>query len=106
MWKPPSPTETPRSPSTDETILGATTITRTKNPGRRFAQVVKLKKECVDEYKACHAAVWPEVAKQIKDCGIEDCKWVLLTWLHELSAALLSQLEALKHEDGAARIVV
>lgn len=49
--------------------------TRTKNPGRRFAQVVKLKKECVDQYKACHAAVWPEVAQQIKQCGIEDCKW-------------------------------
>lgn len=74
MWKPPSPVnEVPRSPTGSD--RASASPTRTKNPGRRFAQVVKLKKECVDEYKACHAKVWPEVAKQIKDCGIEDCKF-------------------------------
>lgn len=50
-----------------------------KNPGRWFGQVVKLKKDRVAEYKACHAKVWPEVLKQIKDCGIEDCKLTVLT---------------------------
>lgn len=44
-------------------------------PGRRFAQIVKLKPEFVDEYKKVHAAVWPEVLKQIRDCNIVDCKF-------------------------------
>lgn len=48
-----------------------------KNPGRWFAQTVKLKKDRVEEYKACHAKVWPEVLKQIKDCNIEDCMFSL-----------------------------
>jgi len=33
---------------------------------------VKLKPEYVKEYKECHAKVWPEVLKQIKDSNIED----------------------------------
>ena len=48
--------------------------TRQPNPGRRVAQIVKLKPEYVTKYKACHAAVWPEVLKQIKTCNIRDCK--------------------------------
>jgi L-rhamnose mutarotase len=47
--------------------------TKQKNPGRRYAQIVKLKPEFYDEYKKVHHAVWPEVLKQIKDCKIEDC---------------------------------
>lgn len=72
MWKAPSPTEASQSP------LGAGAdfaTAKTKNPGRRFAQVIKLKKECLQDYKRCHANIWPEVAKQIKDCGIIDCEW-------------------------------
>lgn len=46
--------------------------TRQPNPGRRVAQIVKLKPEYVAKYKACHAAVWPEVLKQIKACNIRD----------------------------------
>lgn len=48
---------------------------RVKNPGRRYAQVVKLKPEHYERYKEVHAAVWPEVAKQIKNCNIIDCKY-------------------------------
>lgn len=55
-----------------------------KHPGRWFGQVVKLKKDRVDEYKACHAKVWPEVLKQIKDCGIEDCKLTVASLLLSL----------------------
>lgn len=44
------------------------------NAMRRFGQVIRLKKEHVEEYKACHARAWPEVLKQIKDSNIEDCK--------------------------------
>ena len=39
-----------------------------------MAQIVKLKPEHVEEYKKCHAKVWPEVLKQIKDSNIEDCE--------------------------------
>ncbi|POR32546.1 L-rhamnose mutarotase [Tolypocladium paradoxum] len=67
MWKPESPTP-PKSPPGME---GAAPP-RKRNPGRRFGQVVKLRPECVDAYKACHARIWPEVAKQIKDCNMED----------------------------------
>lgn len=45
---------------------------RIKNPGRRIAQIVKLKPEYIARYKEVHAAVWPEVLKQIKVCNIED----------------------------------
>lgn len=49
-------------------------LQRRKNPGRRIAQIVKLKPEFVDKYKEVHVRVWPEVLKQIKDCRIEDCE--------------------------------
>lgn len=39
---------------------------------RRIAQIVKLKPSSVEAYKACHAAVWPAVLAQIKDCNISD----------------------------------
>ncbi|KAI0805083.1 DUF718-domain-containing protein [Xylaria sp. FL0064] len=40
--------------------------------GRRIAQIVKLKPEFVNKYKEVHAAVWPEVLRQIKVCNIRD----------------------------------
>jgi len=38
----------------------------------RLAQIVKLKRSSLSDYKACHAAVWPAVLQQIKDCNIVD----------------------------------
>lgn len=75
MWQPSSPTEQQRRPSAAEPNL----TTRQKVEGKRVAQVVRLRKECVEEYKACHAKVWPEVLKQIKDCNMEDCKCYALS---------------------------
>jgi L-rhamnose mutarotase len=43
---------------------------------RRVGTVIYLKPEKIDEYKACHAAVWPEVLKQIEDCSIRDCEYL------------------------------
>ena len=37
---------------------------------QRMGFVIGLKREKIDEYKALHAAVWPEVLKRIKDCNI------------------------------------
>lgn len=42
-------------------------------PGRRFAQIIKLKPEFIEKYKEVHAVVWPGVLEQIKDCNINDC---------------------------------
>ena len=33
---------------------------------------MKLKKGCRDEYKARHAALWPEVRRILKDSGVYD----------------------------------
>ncbi|KAL6696822.1 hypothetical protein J3F84DRAFT_309614 [Trichoderma pleuroticola] len=69
MWQPSDES----SPSPNPPLGHSRTLSmKQKNPGRWFAQTVKLKKDRVEEYKACHAKVWPEVLKQIKDCGIED----------------------------------
>jgi L-rhamnose mutarotase len=40
---------------------------------RHVGQFLYLRPECIDEYKKCHAAVWPEVLEQIKDSNIIDC---------------------------------
>ncbi|CAG8951750.1 hypothetical protein HYFRA_00005552 [Hymenoscyphus fraxineus] len=66
LWT--SPKDAPTGRSQTPTVPAA----RLKNQGRRIAQIVKLKPEYVEEYKKCHAKVWPEVLKQIKDCNIED----------------------------------
>jgi hypothetical protein len=73
MWSKPAqsvlatpdpPAAQPLSPST----------ARQKNPGRRYAQIVRLKPEFVDKYKEVHAAVWPEVLKAIRSSNIQDCE--------------------------------
>ncbi|KAK3363676.1 hypothetical protein B0T25DRAFT_442288 [Lasiosphaeria hispida] len=62
-----------RSNSTASSLEPLSPVTsRTRHPGRRFGQIVKLKPEFIGEYKEVHAAVWPEVQKQIKDCNIQD----------------------------------
>lgn len=73
MWshKRASPSAGGSSPEAEATPSPVST--RQKNPGRRFAQIVKLKPEFIDKYKEVHAAVWPEVLKQIKECNIVDC---------------------------------
>lgn len=72
MWAKPTITPPASSPPNNNPMDQLVSPTRTKNPGRRFAQIVKLKPEFVDKYKEAHAAVWPEVLKQIKDCNIQD----------------------------------
>jgi len=69
MWSNTS-TSNPASPTTPQ--IPSTPTYRLKYQGRRVAQIVKLKPGCVEKYKECHAKVWPEVLKQIKDSNIED----------------------------------
>jgi L-rhamnose mutarotase len=44
----------------------------TSSTPRRFGQVIKLRRECLQAYKDCHAAAWPAVVQQIRDCHITD----------------------------------
>jgi L-rhamnose mutarotase len=39
---------------------------------RRFAQLIKVKPEALEEYKRIHASVWPSVLKTIKACNIRN----------------------------------
>jgi len=72
MWsKPTQPINTNSPPAAEP--LSPTSIKK-KNPGRRYAQMIKLKPDCVDKYKELHAAIWPEVLKQIKASNIQDCE--------------------------------
>lgn len=70
MWSKPTAPLSASPPNAEP--LSPTTV-KQRNPGKRFAQIVKLKPEFVDKYKEVHAAVWPEVLKQIKSCNIVDC---------------------------------
>jgi hypothetical protein len=77
LWSPPGASQ-PTSPtgplhSRHSPTSSPPPTTKTKIPGKRVAQIVKLKPEFVREYKDCHARVWPAVLKQIRDCNIEDC---------------------------------
>ncbi|KAK9417446.1 putative L-rhamnose mutarotase [Seiridium unicorne] len=73
LWQPTSPTAENAPPSPPR-LASEKDSTRQRNPGRRVAQIVKLKPEHVAEYKKCHAAVWPDVLKQIKECNIVDSR--------------------------------
>jgi hypothetical protein len=75
MWAGTS-SSNPASPTTEQ-IPSSTPSYKLKHQGRRVAQIVKLKPEFVEKYKECHAKVWPEVLKQIKECNIEDCEYII-----------------------------
>ena len=70
-----SPSGSNAAPRRRESVsLAEQYAARQRNPGRRVAQIVRLKPEFVDRYKQVHAAVWPEVLQQIKVCNIQDCE--------------------------------
>ena len=39
---------------------------------QRYGMVLKVRPEKLDEYKALHAAVWPDVLKMIAECNIRN----------------------------------
>ncbi len=39
---------------------------------QRFSSIIGLRTEKIDEYKKLHAAIWPGVAKMIRDCHIHN----------------------------------
>ncbi|KAK5167083.1 uncharacterized protein LTR77_007813 [Saxophila tyrrhenica] len=42
------------------------------NGSHRIAQIIRLKRSSLQQYKDIHASAWPAVLKQIKDCNISD----------------------------------
>ncbi|KAI5848598.1 hypothetical protein DFP73DRAFT_541722 [Morchella snyderi] len=46
--------------------------TSTTPSERRIGQYVRLRPSALEEYKKIHAAVWPDVLKQIRECNIRD----------------------------------
>ena len=38
----------------------------------RYGSIIGLRQEKVEEYKALHAAAWPDVLKMIRECGIRN----------------------------------
>jgi L-rhamnose mutarotase len=45
---------------------------------QRFGTMIHLKRECEEEYKRYHAAVWPEVLSKISECNIRNYSVFLL----------------------------
>jgi len=39
---------------------------------RRFGQVLGIRRECVEEYRAYHAKIWPEIERAIRAAGIRN----------------------------------
>ena len=39
---------------------------------KRIQQIVQVKSECLEKYKELHKNIWAGVAKQIKDCNIQN----------------------------------
>lgn len=46
---------------------------------KRYGSVIKLRSEKIEEYKALHAAVWPDVKKMIHACHIRNYSIYLRT---------------------------
>jgi L-rhamnose mutarotase len=56
---------------------------------RRFGQIIRLRPSSLSAYKALHAAAWPAVLRQIKDCHISDYS----IYLDEASMTLFATLK-------------
>ena len=39
---------------------------------KRYGSVVRIRPEKIDEYKRCHAEVWPEILSMISACNIHN----------------------------------
>ena len=56
---------------------------------KRFGQVLGIKRECIEEYRRYHVAIWPEIAHAISASGIKNYS----IYLDEPSALLFSYFE-------------
>ena len=73
MWsKPTAAAASPTSPTSPRAAEPA--ASPVARPGRRVAQVVRLRPEHAAAYRAAHASVWPEVLAAVRACNIRDCQ--------------------------------
>ncbi len=56
---------------------------------KRVGQVIKVKPEYLEKYKALHANPWPEVNEMIKKCNIQI---ILFTIAVDICSVILSML--------------
>jgi L-rhamnose mutarotase len=59
---------------------------------QRYAMMIGLRTEKVAEYRALHAAAWPDVLKMIKQCNIQNYS-IYLTQLEDGRHYLVGYLE-------------
>ncbi len=59
---------------------------------KRFGWVIGLRPEKIEEYKRLHANVWPDVARMIKACNIQNYS-IYLRQLSDGNYYLFSYLE-------------
>lgn len=45
----------------------------------RYGMLIRIKSGCEEEYRRCHAAVWPEVLETIRQCNIKNYSIFLKT---------------------------
>jgi L-rhamnose mutarotase len=61
-------------------------------PPKRFGSVIGLRAEKIDEYKKLHAAVWPEVARSLREAHVRNYS-IYLRKLDDGNYYLFSYLE-------------
>jgi L-rhamnose mutarotase len=74
------------------TLASCAIATGPAAPVQRFGSVIGLRAEKMEEYKRLHAAVWPEVAKALRDAHIRNYS-IYLRKLPDGNNYLFSYLE-------------
>jgi L-rhamnose mutarotase len=73
------------------TVLLMTSCCKSHSP-QRLGSVIGLKSEKLEEYKKLHAAIWPEVAKAVREANIRNYS-IYLRKMPDGSHYLFSYLE-------------
>ena len=85
-----SATPTSTDPGTYLAELASDTSAKMSDSSpRRIAQIIHIKRDSLQAYKDSHAAAWPAVLKQIKDCNISDYS----IYLDEQSMTLFASMK-------------
>lgn len=64
---------------------------------QRLGFAIKLKPECMEDYKRVHANVWPDVLKKIRECNITNYS----IFLHEPDYLMFGYYEYSGDNHGA-----
>ena len=53
---------------------------------KRYGSIIGLRPDKIEEYKRLHAAVWPEILSNIKECHMSNYSIFLHAETHQLFA--------------------